>query len=95
MNIEITDKGRALLATPSGWQDIATAPRDGSMFLCWSSAVRFVEQDDGVADGYDASECDFCVWKDSEHGGYFDALSSPRADIEQVTHWMPLPEPPK
>lgn len=79
----------------SGWRPIESAPRDGRMFLGWVSAVRYAEPDEGDPYEVDVSECDFCLWRDTELGGYVDAMSSPRADLEHVTHWMPLPEPPK
>jgi len=72
------------------WQPIETAPKDGSEFLAYDS---------------NSEKCDVC------HcillGGYprlvqvqFDAELGPLEDefgyrTENITHWMPLPEPPK
>lgn len=33
--------------TTTKWQPIETAPRDGRLFLCWVSAVRYGETDEG------------------------------------------------
>lgn len=79
------------------WQPIETAPRDGSMFLVWIRACRYCESDEGQSYEMDCSQYDFGVWKhDLAIGeGYVDYFSHPFADSEHVTHWMPLPEPPK
>ncbi len=77
------------------WQPISTAPKDGSMFLCWVSAVRY----EGQQYQRDASQVDFCSWRngppDLPGHGYFDPYCGQIADLQNVTHWMPLPPPPK
>lgn len=85
---------RLSVAQGQGWLPIESAPKDGRMFLVWMDAVRCGEDDDGGLMELDASECDFAVWRESEHGGYVDAMSSPRAEREQATHWQPLPAAP-
>lgn len=82
------------VAQGQGWLPIESAPRDGSMVLCWVQAVRFGEDDDGRHYETDVSECDFGAWHNDEHGGYFLAFASPRADIENPTYWQPLPAAP-
>lgn len=78
------------------WQPIETAPKDGGMFLCWVSAVRYGETDDGQQYQQDASQVDFCWWRDGVDGnGYFDPACGQIADAQDVTHWMPLPPRPE
>ena len=67
-------------ATPSGWQDIATAPRDGSMFL-----FNAPDMECGVSIGYyDSTRLRLGL--DGKPIG---------PHVSKPTHWMPLPEPPK
>lgn len=81
------------------WQPIETAPKDGSLFLCWVSAVRYGETDEGQPYQQDASQVDFCSWRngprDLPDHGYFDPCCGQIGDSQDVTHWMPLPPPPK
>jgi hypothetical protein len=81
-----------LPAVPA-WQPIESAPRDGTMFLCWVSAVRYGETDEGQQYQQDASQADFCWWRDGH--GYFDPACGQIGDSQDVTHWMPLPAAPK
>lgn len=69
-------------STPDGWQPIETAPRDGTVILVYFKrrGAKSVRWEEGV-------------WHvdDHKHGpfpvrGYIDS---------DVTHWMPLPQPPK
>ena len=77
------------------WQTIETAPKDGTMFLCWVSAVRYGETDEGQQYQQDASQPDFCWWRDGSDGnGYFDPACGQIAVSQDVTHWMPLPAAP-
>ncbi|WP_232416341.1 DUF551 domain-containing protein [Methyloversatilis universalis] len=81
------------------WQPIETAPKDGSLFLCWVYAVRYGETDDGQRYQQDVSQVDFCSWRegpsDLRDHGYFDPCCGQIADHQDVTHWMPLPVPPR
>lgn len=81
------------------WQPIETAPKDGSMFLCWVSAVRYGEADDGQPYEQDVSQVDFCSWRDGPPDmpeyGFFDPYCCQIGDSQAVTHWMPLPPAPK
>jgi len=81
------------------WRPIKTAPKDGSLFLCWVSAVRYAETDEGQQYQEDASQVDFCSWRDGPSDlpghGYFDPCCGQIGDSQDVTHWMPLPAAPK
>lgn len=84
-------------AKAGGWQNMESAPRDGSMFLCWVEAVRYGETDEGQQYQQDASDVDFCRWRacdESPNGGYFDNMAGQIADLQHVTKWQPLPAPP-
>lgn len=82
-----------------GWLPIASAPKDGAMFLCWVSAVRWSAMDGGGSGSeHDVSQIDFCWWRrvpESPDGGYFDNASGQIGDSQGVTHWQPLPTAPK
>lgn len=79
------------------WQPIETAPKDGTMFLCWVSAERWSGVDGNSSSyAHDTSQIDFCWWRDGVDGnGYFDPACGQIGDSQDVTHWMPLPAPPK
>ena len=81
------------------WQDIATAPRDGTRVdlscvdPCGCVRVRL-------------TDCSWTKWSDREgwsrvmDDGYLDWVESPAEKANQLpewlpTHWMPLPEPPE
>lgn len=80
------------------WQPIETAPKDGTLFLCWVAAVRYGETDDGQQYQQDASQIDFCSWRNGPtelpECGYFDPCCGQIGDAQDVTHWMPIPNPP-
>jgi len=67
----------------SDWQDISTAPKDGTKFLACSirngqhDFLRWVKGRDGYADHFESA---------IGYGGI---------PIAFVTHWQPLPAPPK
>lgn len=69
------------LRAPDQWQDISTAPRDGTVILAiqqglYKPEVPFIPYAASFQNG---------TWKNHSTGfeGYF------------PSHWMPLPEPPK
>lgn len=76
------------------WQDISTAPRDGTpVLICragqkyplmgqWQNEIEV--KDDGTVSGWLIHEC--------EDYWYTWALYQ---ENEMPAHWMPLPEPPK
>lgn len=82
----------------SGWMPIDTAPKDGSMFLCWVDAERWSALDgEGSGIAHDVSQIDLCRWSsvaESPNEGYFDNASGQVGDDQGVTHWMPLPAAP-
>ena len=81
----------------AGWRPIETAPKDGTLFLCWVSAVRYGETDEGQPYQQDVSQADFCNWctqADIPDCGWFDPCCGQIGDSQAVTHWMPLPLPP-
>ena len=86
------------VAAASQWRPIETAPKDGSLFLCWVAAVRYGETDEGQPYEQDASQVDFCSWSDGPSDlpghGYFDPCCGRIGDSQGVTHWMPLPSAP-
>ncbi|HHA2482861.1 TPA: DUF551 domain-containing protein [Stenotrophomonas maltophilia] len=97
----VLDKGDRKLIAPiiaaltSQWQPIESAPKDGSMFLCWVSAVRFGTRDDGSLAEEDCSEADFGYWMKVRDGGVFHNLQGEMGDQSTITHWQPLPAPPE
>jgi hypothetical protein len=76
------------------WQPIETAPKDGSMFLCWVSAVRHTRIDGEFGLPGDVSEPDFCQWNGNGGDGYWDNMMGQIGDEYGVTHWMPMPAAP-
>lgn len=82
----------------AGWQPIETAPKDGSLFLCWVEAVQYGENDEGQQYQIDVSQVDFCQWQshdDAPDGGWFEPCCGHISDHQRVTHWMPLPAAPQ
>jgi len=73
------------------WQPIETAPKDGTIVDLWID-------DDGKGERYpnmlylEGGPNEANDWHDAD--GVF-CLSDIMLRIEQVTHWMPLPSPPK
>lgn len=78
----------------AGWQPIETAPKDGSIFLCWVTAERYGETDEGQQYAQDVSQADFGWWRPGGDAGYFDCGCGQIGDREHISHWMPLPPPP-
>lgn len=95
---EVRDARAALSeAKAGGWKSMESAPRDGSMFLCWVEAMRYGETDDGQQYQQDVSQVDFCQWRihaDVPDGGWFDPCCGQIGDAQHVTAWQPLPAPP-
>lgn len=61
------------------WQDIATAPRDGTRVLLWPTDVY----------GKPATSGSYA----SAHSKWFEACDG--ISVLHPTKWMPMPEPPK
>lgn len=74
---------RADKAVPDGWQDISTAPRDGTHIIVFRPVYdgQYIPQ---VGVDY------FKKWSAEPNGSWMKS----RADC-QPTHWMPFPQPPK
>ena len=66
------------------WQDISTAPKDGTTILGYMPERAFNVPIDDVATIYWYDEYATPAWVDTVSGENVDP-----------THWMPLPEPPK
>ena len=83
MALTITD-GNKMSGNMSEWRDIETAPKDGTVIL--ASGLDYGK---GPSRHYSVVE-----WMDfgCESGWYPDEDANP---IIYLSHWMPLPEPPK
>jgi hypothetical protein len=66
------------------WQDISTAPKDGTAILGYISRSRFDVPRRDVALVFWPTNWQNPTWVNIVDAGF-----------EEVTHWMPLPEPPK
>ena len=77
-----------------GWQPIESAPKDGTLYLCWVDAIRYGERDDGQVDTADVSAVDFGEWRNFETGGAHINMMGDIGDGQKITHWMPLPAAP-
>ena len=75
----------ALAASPSvgGWEDISTAPKDGTNIDLWCRDVK-------TGESYRFPDSYWCWDRQQWHG--CDEYIWPEADVP--THWMPLPPPP-
>ena len=92
---ELAEAADALEAGP--WMPIETAPKDGTMFLCWVSAVRYGETDEGQRYQEEVSQIDFCQWRtqaDIPDCGWFEPFCGQIGDEQDVTLWAPLPVAP-
>lgn len=73
------------MPTSSTWQLISTAPKDGTPFLAYGNFdYNF---------GRCISNIAVCSFKDGHL--YVETDSHGDVDIDNVTYWMPLSEPPK
>jgi len=69
----------------SEWQPIETAPKDGTRVILWLKDECFPAL---------AAWIMFCP-DDEEPGWYVFEMGQYGDDFNEITHWMPLPEPPK
>jgi len=67
------------------WQPIETAPKDGRRVLVWIDDPKLLR------DGYPICFARLWFYDDGSLGGGAEGFNG-KWDI---THWMPLPEPPK
>lgn len=78
-------------STGAGWQDIATAPRDGTVFLGfkpgWDYPMPCAWERPSEDDGSHSGAPNAWVYADwLQHDSDWDGI--------ELTHWQPLPEPP-
>lgn len=66
------------------WQDIATAPKDGTWFLAWGPRFHTGENEDLAR---------ICRWSPITEN--WKSVSGSASPGNQPTHWMPLPSAPK
>ena len=71
------------------WQDIATAPRDGSIILLIAPSESWT----GAAYWHAPGKVWICFRRNTD--GYPDGHTFMWAFNAALTHWMPLPEPPQ
>lgn len=75
----------------SGWQDIASAPRDGESVLIWKPDERMVGEY-MMAAYWDDREGGFIPVGGSNKQGYLSKVTGTPQGYP--THWQPLPSPP-
>jgi len=71
------------------WQPIETAPRDGTVIDLWE-----VEKNFGASRATDCRWCKFPIRGGVREGWGYGLADDPDFLSGEVTHWMPLPEPP-
>ena len=75
------------MSDPNGWQDIATAPKDGSLFLAYGSYAH--------PDGKTVTEyADIIQYSGNEHVPWSNSTGSRAGKLTDFSHWQPLPGPP-
>lgn len=75
----------------TAWQDISTAPKDGTRVLVWSAAA----QQAYVAAWMTALEDrDDSTWIFARDLNFADPSRAIAFAVAKPTHWMPLPKPP-
>jgi hypothetical protein len=88
----ISTKGQTVTETPirpaPDWQDISTAPRDGTVVILFAAGVVCVGRYDGPSDGA-------VIAGTPSQYEWFDLSEMRSLHNSGVTHWMPLPAPPK
>lgn len=83
------------------WQPIETAPTEGNFLACvfqdnsQRKAPLHTPFDNVIMEEIANRYYIIHVNCSSDDGCYFDAWSSEAIDLQYLTHWMPLPKPPK
>lgn len=75
------------------WQDISTAPKDGTEVLLFTV---YVENDTNLCESFCC--CQIGHWEDERLCGLTGTLFEAGWDTPKIgdpSHWMPLPPPPK
>ena len=70
----------------TGWQPIETAPKDGTVILAYLKV-------DGVVQAHFVSPAEMLASDDDERRWF--TTDGQGLTARNLTHWMPLPEPPK
>jgi hypothetical protein len=77
----------------SGWQDIATAPRDGTDVLVWA---QFAGEISGPHDNFEMGIAAYNFGTTDFAGYEWNALGGDAYAVWcRPTHWMPLPDAPR
>ncbi len=79
------------------WQPIDTCPKDGSRFLVWVHAETYDVNEELQPTTVDNSCADIGWWHvgtDPVQYSFVDCAMLNTHDVDEPTHWMPLPEPP-
>ena len=84
MTTTLNSAGKPVPIKTTEWQDISTAPKDGTHVLLWAAPNNFV---------------DIGFFRQKEdHGDFWTGdcwQSWFHKDRARPTHWMPLPDPPE
>lgn len=73
------------MSDPNGWQDIETAPRDGTEFLAYGCYIY-------PGDSGPTEYRKIAAYSGNEEWPWEDDDGQSRAEV--FTHWQPLPDPP-
>jgi len=75
----------------SEWQPIETAPRDGTVIVLYSKKIPYCTNHMAVGFWSEIPDSEFYVgWAIGMSRGFVDMDEQ----VDEVTHWMPLPPPP-
>lgn len=77
----------------SPWRPISEAPKDGTPVDVWMSGERHADVKWGEFEPYGLGGVTW-TWLYSNHQGYWVPLVG-RDRLHEITHFMPLPEPPE
>lgn len=76
-------------ALAEGWQPIETAPKDGTEFDAWNGKERVPNVFWAVPEYATDGERTWCTWE------YITGFGHEAHTAHCLTHWRPLPPPPK
>ncbi len=72
------------------WQDIASAPKDGTPVLVFSAQGQWNDDWNYYEGRFEPAQG--VMWADER--GYWHGRYPPIPPVDNPTHWMPLPAPP-
>jgi hypothetical protein len=81
----------------SGWQPIATAPKDGTEILIAGGRVHLGSDDMDDGKGHKHKGVSLALWNERAGGYWYQPgteTTSHGGNSFEPTHWMPLPQPP-